>query len=105
MKNLEIAQQYFDAWNNHDAEAIASTFEAGGTYQDPTSGLISGQEIEAYAKGLWVAYPDLSFSIVSKAEAGSGMVAAQWLMSGTNSGPFMGLPPSGNKISLSGADF
>lgn len=52
MNNLELARQYFDAWNNHDAEAIVSTLEASGTYQDPTSELISGQEIGTYAKGL-----------------------------------------------------
>jgi steroid delta-isomerase-like uncharacterized protein len=105
MKNLQIAQQYFDAWNNHDAQAIIGLFAQNGTYQDTTSGLITAQEIGDYTKRLWEAFPDLSFSVVSKAEAGPGMVAAQWLMSGTNSGSFMGLPPTGLKVSVPGADF
>lgn len=105
MNNLKIAQQYFDAWNKHDAEAIIGLFANNGSYQDPTTGLITAQEIGASAQRLWKAFPDLSFSIISKAEAGPGMVAAQWLMSGTNSGSFMGLPPTGRKVSLPGADF
>lgn len=105
MNNLSIAQQYFDAWNKHDAKAIIAIFTNNGTYQDPVAGLINAQEIDAYTKGLWKAFPDLSFTIITKAEAGAGRVATQWLMSGTNSGPFMGLPPTGRKVSVQGADF
>lgn len=105
MNNLNIARQYFDAWNKRDAEAIIGLFSDNGTYQDPASGLITAQEIGAYAQRLWQAFPDLCFSVVSSAEAGPGMVAAQWLMSGTNSGSFMGLPPTGRKVSVPGADF
>ena len=105
MNNLNIAQQYFDAWNKRDAEAIIDKFAKNGTYQDPVAGLITAQEIGAYTKGLWEAFPDLSFTIISQAEAGPGVVAAQWMMSGTNFGSFMGLPPTGRKVSIPGADF
>jgi hypothetical protein len=33
------------------------------------------------------------------------MVAAEWRMTGTNDGPYMGLPPSGRAVSMPGADF
>ncbi|MGZ8984603.1 MAG: ester cyclase [Methylotenera sp.] len=105
MNNLNIAQQYFDAWNKRDTEAIIDKFAKNGTYQDPVAGLITAQEIGAYTKGLWEAFPDLSFTIISQTEAGPGVVAAQWMMSGTNSGSFMGLPPTGRKVSIPGADF
>jgi hypothetical protein len=32
-------------------------------------------------------------------------VAAEWLMTGTNTGSFNGLPPTGKRVSLPGADF
>jgi steroid delta-isomerase-like uncharacterized protein len=99
------AQKYFDAWNSRDAAGIAATFAEGGTYEDPVAGKIDGPAIEAYARGLWQAFPDLSFDILSEAEAGPNIVAAQWLMKGTNSGPFQGLPPSKRTVSLPGADF
>ena len=105
MNNLSVAQRYFDAWNKHDAQTIIETFADNGTYQDPVAGRINAREIGAYTKGLWEAFPDLSFSIITKAEAGSGMVAAQWLMTGTNSGPFMGIPATGRSVSVQGADF
>lgn len=102
---LETAHQYFAAWNSHNAAAIAGLFAEGGTYQDPVSGEISGAGIEAYAAGLWESFSDLSFEIVSASETGAEVVAAQWVMRGTNTGRFMGLPPSGRAVSLPGADF
>jgi predicted ester cyclase len=46
--------------------------------------------------GLWAAFPDLSFEVASAGEAGPGLVAAQWIMRGTNLGSMMGLPPTGS---------
>jgi steroid delta-isomerase-like uncharacterized protein len=102
---LSIAQKYFDAWNNRDADALVATFAEGGTYSDPSSGEVSGEALKAYVKNLWEAFPDLSFDLVSAAEAGPGIVAAQWFMKGTNTGPFNGLPPSKRTVALPGADF
>jgi steroid delta-isomerase-like uncharacterized protein len=103
---VEIAQRYFDAWNQHDASAIIATFAEGGTYADPaTPGPLTGAAIGAYVQALWDAFPDLSFDIVSVAENASGLVSAEWLMKGTNTGPFNGLPPTGAAVALPGADF
>lgn len=105
MDNLSIAKRYFDAWNSHDAQAIIESFTDEGIYQDPAIGRINACDIGNYAQGLWLAFPDLFFSIVSVGDIGEGNVGAQWLMTGTNTGPFMGLPPSGRSISVQGADF
>jgi len=100
MTNLEIARRYLDAWNAHDADAIARTFVAGGTYCDPTTPELSGDAIGAYAKGLWSAFPDLSFDVSSIAETGDHRVVAEWTMKGTNTEAFLGLPPTGRAVSL-----
>jgi steroid delta-isomerase-like uncharacterized protein len=106
MDPLRIANQYFDAWNNHDASAIVATFAEGGTYSDPTSGgILTGEAIGAYAAGLWASFPDLRFEIVSAGQTGPDSVAAQWVMRGTNTGGFAGLPPTGRTVVLPGADF
>jgi len=104
MTLLDVARQYLDAWNARDAEAIVGTFADAGTYCDPTTGEIAGDAIGANAERLWSAFPDLSFGVVSIAEAGAGKVVAEWIMKGTNTGPFQGLPASGRTISLPGID-
>ena len=106
MEALEVAQAYFDAWNLQDPAEIAATFAPGGTYNDPTTGQpLSGQAIVEYTSGLFTAFPDLSFEIVSAGVTGDGTVGAQWLMRGTNSGSFGGGPPTGQMVELPGADF
>ena len=103
---MDVAQRYFDAWNRRDAAAIVATFAEGGTYSDPTTpGPLTGESIGAYAKGLWAAFPGLSFDVVSSAANDSGLVSAEWLMKGTNTGSLMGLPPTGLPVALPGADF
>jgi steroid delta-isomerase-like uncharacterized protein len=105
MDQQELAQRYFDAWNAHDGEAIAATFAAHGTYTDPTVSKLSPQETGGYANGLFASFPDLTFDLVSMGSTGDGLVAAQWLMRGTNTEPFQGLPPTGKEVALPGADF
>ena len=106
MGALEIATKYIDAWNSRDPVAVVATFAEGGTYEDPTSGgPLTGQDIAGYVGNLLSAFPDLSFDVVSVAATGDGTVAAEWLMKGTNSGPFGGGPPTGKNVALPGADF
>jgi len=99
-------QRYFDAWNRRDADAVLATFAAEGTYCDPvTGGRLRSDAFKGYMNGLWAAFPDLSFEIASKGLAGEDLVAAQWIMRGTNTGSMMGLPPTGKPVTVSGADF
>ena len=101
---LQLAERYFDAWNRRDANAIVAVFAEGGTYTDPaTQGPLMGTAIGAYASRLWASFPDLSFEIASLVEA-DGAIAAEWVMKGTNLGPWNGLPPTGASVTLSGAD-
>ena len=105
MKSLELANAYFEAWNKHDADAIVAVFGDAGTYSDPTTnGPLAGQAIGEYAKGLWSAFPDLSFEIRSAAQTDETKVVAEWTMKGTNTGAFAGLPPTQRPVSLPGLD-
>jgi steroid delta-isomerase-like uncharacterized protein len=102
----EAAQRYFDAWNARDGGAVLDSLVPGGTYADPTTpGPLSGEALAAHVGGLWQAFPDLAFDLVSVSETGGGRIAAEWLMRGTNTGSFRGLPPTGKTVELPGADF
>ena len=103
---LEAARRYFAAWNAKDAGAILASLTADGTYSDPmTGGPVAGDALKTYVEALWVAFPDLAFEIVSADLVGDDRVAGEWIMRGTNLGPFMGLPPTGKRIETVGADF
>ncbi len=38
MDAIEVARNYFDAWNSRDHSAIVATFAEGGKYMDPAYG-------------------------------------------------------------------
>lgn len=53
---------------------------------------------------LWAAYPDLAF-VTEETTAEGDRVVVQWRMTGTNTGPFLGLPgPTGAAVDLPAID-
>ena len=105
MSAMDNVRSYLDGWNNHDGEAITKAFSATGKYCDPTSKeAISPAALAEKAKQLWNAFPDLSFQISSPSHLNENKLVAEWVMRGTNSGSFMGLPPTGKTIDLPGID-
>ncbi len=103
--SLQVFQSYADAWNRHDADGIVATFAEGGTYTDPTTpGPLTGAAIGEYASGLWSAIPDLSFAMERVMEGADGVLSAEWVMRGVNSGSMMGLPPTGRAVEVRGVD-
>jgi steroid delta-isomerase-like uncharacterized protein len=59
------------------------------------------ESFKGRVKGHRVGMPDLRFSITNLMIEGD-MIAFQWEMNGTNTGPYMGRPPSGNPIRIAG---
>src|ERR1700761_1424236 len=104
----QVFQSYADAWNRHDADGIVATFADGGTYTDPTTpGPLTGAAIGEYARGLWDAFPDLSFEMgrMMRGDDGAGnSISAEWVMRGTNTGSMIGLPPTGRAVEVGGVD-
>lgn len=105
MSAEDVARRYFAAWNARDPEAVAATFTDDGVYADPTvpDGLPPAG-VAAYAGGLLGAFPDLAFAIDEPVLAGGDRVMARWVMTGVNTGPFSGLPPTGRTVRLEGVD-
>jgi len=106
MDPIGVAQSYFDGWNRHDPAEVLTTMASNGTYVDPTTGgPLSGDAFADYMKRLFSAFPDVAFEVASVGLAAPDLVAAQWIMRGTNTGSMMGLPPTGKRVELKGADF
>ena len=62
--------RYFDSWNSHDPQLVVAALTDGGTYEDPTTGgPISGDALAANVAGVYDAFPDVRFEIVSLATA------------------------------------
>jgi steroid delta-isomerase-like uncharacterized protein len=98
MSVIEIVQRANKAYNAHDADALAASYAEGATYSDSRAGeAFTGKAIVNYAKAVWAAYPDASVELITIADTGRGLVAAQWVLRGTT--------PTGRTVTLPGASF
>ena len=107
MNAVEVAQNNFNSWNRHDADAIVAAYAEGGTYRTPRMGHpLTGQAFGDFAKSVWKAFPHASLEVISIGDTGGGLVAIQWMLHGTHTGPLMdGTPPTGGTVSFPGASF
>jgi len=107
MNALEVSKRAIDAWNRHDADALAALYAEGATYHNPRmDNPLTGKAIANFAKSVWAAYPDASLEIISRGDTGEGLVATQFVLHGTHTGPYFdGSPPTGRTVAYPVASF
>lgn len=59
--------------------------------------------MRAFVTGLRTGFPDIRFTVERLAAEGN-KAAARWFIQGTHNGPFLGMPPTGNKVKDQGLD-
>ena len=100
-----VIDRYFQAWDEHNPSAIVALFNTGGTYSDPSAGVLTGNAIGDYAQVLFKAFPDLKLELISKVKASNNMFAVPWLLFGTHEGQLQDIAPTGRRVVLTGCDF
>ena len=96
---------YLGAWNDRDAERIASFFADGAVYEDHGAGVTAlGREgIRDHAARVHAGFPDLRFELI-RAAHGEDFTAGEWRSAMTHLGGFVGLRPTGWVVKSSGVD-
>ena len=89
------------------ADALIAQYAEDGAYYTPRfDHPLKGQAIADFLKSVFKAYPDVRLEVISSGDAGGGLVATQWVLHGTHTGPFMdGTPSTGRTVSYAGASF
>lgn len=59
--------------------------------------------MRGFVTGLRTGFPDIQFT-VERLIAEDDKAAARWFIQGTHNGPFLGMPPTGNKVKDQGLD-
>lgn len=90
-----FTERWVEAWNAHDAEALAAMCTEDVVWEDPASPEIArGRDgVRAFLGNVWTIFPDLAFELPEPPlVATEGLRAAQvWRLTGT----FLGRDPSG----------
>jgi len=96
----------YAAWNVHDPDAVAAIFAPDAeAYDVGVPEPLRGREaIRQRAADLLAAFPDFHLERLELLVDGNAN-ADRWSATGTHTGPFMGMEPTGNRIDVRGASF
>lgn len=98
------AQQFFnrriDAWRRHDVEALMLAHTDDCVLESPIAGLVTGRSaIENVYRAFVTSFPDMTIENPDLIVDGDRAVQTV-TFSGTNTGGFMGMAPTGKRFSL-----
>ncbi|MCI0747282.1 MAG: ester cyclase [Verrucomicrobia subdivision 3 bacterium] len=97
----KLYQNYVAAWSTRDIEAVVSFFTDDCVYEDVALGVLNrgASEVRAFVQATLAAIPD--FKIEPKSVfATVGRLGSEWIMSGTQTGDFPGLPATGKAFTV-----
>jgi steroid delta-isomerase-like uncharacterized protein len=101
-------ERYTAAWNDHDPDGVTAQFAPDGTYVDPSLATpLARDEVPDFVAETVAAFPDVEFTerrVVTDRSDDDLVLVAEWTMTGTHTGVFEGVPPTGERIELEGAD-
>jgi steroid delta-isomerase-like uncharacterized protein len=99
------ARSYFDALASRDVDGLAEHWKEDGVLDLVPLGILRGrEEISAFFREMFAAFPDLE-TTVTRVAAGQNEVAVEWRMHGQfTGGPFQDVEPTGRPIELRGID-
>jgi len=104
--NRTAARDWIDAFNARDDKAEADARTAGYIAHAPDSMQLPALDSDAWVEFLGTflqGFPDLHLEVLD-AVADVGMTAQRILFTGTHTGPFRGLPPTGREVRFSGIE-
>ena len=93
------------AWNIHDVDKIATFYTNGCIKEDIAIGKLTRgiNEMKALIAGAFAAIPDMDIKLVTAFTSGD-WAATEWIMSGSYSNNFPGMPQAtGKSFSVRGA--
>lgn len=98
------ARDLAEVWTRGDERAVDALYAAQFVDHDPSPELPSGREgVKALSRALHEAFAELAFEadlVIGEGE----IVARRWTMRGVHRGPFLGVPPTGKPVTMTGID-
>jgi steroid delta-isomerase-like uncharacterized protein len=102
-ENKAIARRFYELWESGELDALGEVVAEDSVDHDPYNP--HGQEgLEGAKKTIAMyraAFPDTRFAIDDQVADGDKVVT-RWTATGTHEGELMGVPPSGERVTITG---
>jgi steroid delta-isomerase-like uncharacterized protein len=98
-----IADLVVQLWNTGNPEIATQLYADNAERNDPNKpeAARGPQQIAKYVAEVRTAFPDFKLEIKRRVAEGDHMVS-HWTVTGTQKGEFLGIPPTGRRIEISG---
>jgi C-1 hydroxylase len=97
-ENKAVVRGLIDAWNSGDIAAMAQLWSPAMVHHG-RAGKLSGQQTAEEMERFLKAFPDLRMEVHSIV-AEDDLVATRMTVHATHTGEYMGIPPTGRKVSI-----
>jgi steroid delta-isomerase-like uncharacterized protein len=106
MEVPQVVKTYIETFSTGDMETCIGLFGPDGTYSDPsTPEPTLARTLKEQWAAFYVGLPDLKFETVGLDAISDSLWVWRWIGRGTNTGSFMGNPPTGRRTELPGCEF
>jgi steroid delta-isomerase-like uncharacterized protein len=99
--NKALAQHFFREIDNHNFAAIMELF-SDRVYHQPLVGELRGEALRQFFASILAAFPDLQRTVEDQLTDDINNVITRWTATGTHLGQFMGIAPTGKRVTVTG---
>jgi steroid delta-isomerase-like uncharacterized protein len=100
-RNKSMTRKIFDYFNRHDLDALGKAHSADHVFHFQGMPQSDWNGHRAMIESFFQAFPDLRLTIEDLI-AEDDKVTVRFTVSGTNEGPFQGMPATGKKVNIDG---
>ena len=98
---LVLVDRYVEAWNAHDADAVAAFYASDAISRDVGEARPDRASIRRGVSDYLAAFPNFHLG-VSRVGIDGDVVYVEWHATGTHAGPFLNVPPTGRVVQVDG---
>lgn len=100
--NRAVVQRLFnEGLNQHDVSVLAELY-LDCVYHMPLVGELTGEALRQFQEHLFAAFPDAQRTVEDQLTDDYQNVITRWTATGTHRGEFMGVAPTGKRITITG---
>ena len=103
VSNAELLRWVFETINQRDTSVLRQVWTADTVVRFPDQTRTGADEIAAYFDEAFAAMPDWKMEVVSIAADGDDTFV-HWHLTGTHTGPLLGIEPTGKPLAIDGMD-
>lgn len=98
--NKTVIRRAIECMNKHDLSFLTELYPEC-TYHSPATGDLKGEAFRKFFTNIMNSFPDLRITVEDQIADGE-MVMTRYVFTGTHKGDFMGIVPTGKRVSVEG---